>query len=125
MPNQLLDELDVRALGNGKDWKTLHEFRYVTAKGEVITVPAGFITDFASIPWFFRRLFQPATGRHRRGAVVHDWIYRTPSVKISKAEADKIFLAIMKLDGTQSIRREAMYNAVKMFGSGSYVERKV
>jgi hypothetical protein len=89
----------------------------------VIYVPAGFITDFASIPWFFRRLFQPATGRHRRAAIPHDWIYGTPDVAISKEDADAFFLQGMIADGTEKWKRNVLYGAVHHFGDSSYMPR--
>ena len=123
MPRTFLDHLDVRAMDDGKNWIVLHEFRYATKAGEVITVPAGFITDFASIPKFFRRIAQPATGKHRRAAVIHDWIYRTASVLISRKNADLIFSEIMEVDGTPSWKNTMLYQAVDKFGASSYVTR--
>lgn len=43
--------------------------------GQIIVVPAGFKTDFASIPWGFRNLFPPI-GKYSRAAVIHDFLYR-------------------------------------------------
>lgn len=124
MPSTFLDHLDVRAMDDGKNWIVLHEFRYVTRDGEVITVPAGFVTDFASIPWFFRRVAQPATGKHRRAAVIHDWIYRTASVQISREKADLLFQEIMDIDGTPIWKSTMLYQAVDKFGRSSYVTRE-
>lgn len=41
----------------------------------VILVPAGFVTDFASIPWGVRNLFPP-NGPWARPAIIHDLLYR-------------------------------------------------
>jgi len=123
MMTGFLDPVDVRALPDGKNWLVLHEVRYATRMGRVIYVPADFITDFASIPWFFRRLFQPATGKHRRAALVHDWIYRTPDLRIDKSEADSIFRDIMLGDGLSEWKVWLMYNAVRFGGAGSYKPR--
>ena len=101
----------------------LHEVRYVTRSGRVIYIPGEFETDFASIPWFFRLIFQPATGKHRRAAVVHDWIYRTADQDFTKEEADLIFLEIMEMDGVSKVKRKMLYQAVKRFGSSSFVKR--
>lgn len=120
----LLDPLDVRALNDGKDWELLHEFRYVTKSGISIYVPAGFITDFASIPraaWWL--IGSPATGLYRKAAVPHDWIYRTADVNITRKEADNILLEIMVLRGVTLWRRRAIYTAVRLFGGSSYVKR--
>lgn len=66
---------------------------------EVVNVPTGLVTDFASVPrpfWFWVAPW----GRHGRAAVVHDHLYRLGSVtdpvagtmrRPSKREADRIF----------------------------------
>lgn len=121
--SRFLDDIIVKPLPNGRDWQVQHEIRYVTKLGRVIYIPAGFITDFASIPKFFRWLFQPATGKHRRAAVVHDWIYRTPTEDYTKAAGDTIFLEIMELDGVEEWKQTMLYQAVANFGGSSFKAR--
>jgi hypothetical protein len=41
--------------------------------GDTVTVPAGFKTDLASIPWF-ARAFIPISGRVAKPALLHDWL---------------------------------------------------
>ena len=120
---RFLDRMDVTPLPNGKDWQLLHELRYATGTGEVIYIPAGFITDFASIPKFFRRVYQPATGKHRRGSVIHDYIYRTDSLNYTRKQADQVFLEIMELDGVSRFDRKAIYYSVRTGGSSSFIDR--
>ena len=59
-----------------------------------ITVPAGFVTDFASIPRLLWRLLPP-TGRYTRASVVHDLLYRTPGL-CTRAQADAVLYEAMK-----------------------------
>lgn len=120
---KFLDKIVVEPLPNGKDWQLQHEVRYITKDGRVIYIPAGFITDFASIPWVFRRLFQPATGKHRKAAVVHDWIFRTADSPFTFEEANEIFNDIMILSKTENWKRTLIYNGVKFGGRSSYVDR--
>ena len=77
-----------------------------------IIVPAGFITDLASIPRVFRFLIVK-NGRHRRAAVVHDWLCRL-GLEFNRVTADKIFLEAMKLCGVPRMRRRLMYWAVRV-----------
>ncbi len=52
------------------------EYRVGSAESaEIIVVPVGFVTDFASIPWGLRNSFPPL-GRHARAAIIHDFLYR-------------------------------------------------
>ena len=52
-------------------------------------VPAGFITDFASIPRLFWTVVGHPAGKYAQAAVLHDYLYRTNSV--SRAKADSLF----------------------------------
>ena len=52
-----------------------------------ITIPAGTLTDFSSIPWFGRILVR--WSKVDIAGVVHDWLYQTAFT--SRARADKIW----------------------------------
>jgi hypothetical protein len=79
---------------------------------ELIVVPKGFETDFASIPkWVPRWLFDPS-GRHRSSAVVHDYLVRLDG--FDRKLADQIFLEAMALKKVKKWRRKAMYKFVRI-----------
>lgn len=82
-----------------------------------IKVPAGFKTDYASIPRAFQ-LFIPKVARHRYAAVVHDWLYNreSPYVNMTRKEADDIFLEAMADLQVSPWMRWTMYSAVRAFG---------
>lgn len=42
--------------------------------GRTIRVPSGFVTDFASVPWYARSAIS-VLGRHSIPAIVHDYLY--------------------------------------------------
>jgi hypothetical protein len=110
---------------DGSDWEVFETFVYSTELDgvkTVILVPAGFITDFASIPRFFWRLLPP-TGKYGKAAVIHDYIYRTPSVNLTRAQADTVFRDAMKDLGVGWWTRTAMFRAVRLFGGGAYEPR--
>jgi len=98
-------------------WALTDIFGYETTWGEAIWVPTGFIMDFASIPRTFWR-FEPPTGRARRAAVIHDWLYASKLKE--KKIADKIFLEAMEVCGVPEAKRQIMYQAVKLFGGRGY-----
>lgn len=78
-----------------------------------IVVPAGTVTDFASIPRFFWRLLPP-WDIHRRAAIVHDYLYSTQTHP--KEIADKVFLEAMQALNVPAWKAQAMYRAVQWFG---------
>jgi hypothetical protein len=108
--------LDLEYL-DGKDYRLLTAFQY-DASGFTVTVPAGFVTDFASIPSLFWNILPP-TGKYGKAAVVHDYMYRTPDA-YSKEIADATFLEAMGALGVGWFTRYTMYLAVRAFGSSSY-----
>lgn len=80
---------------------------------DIISVPKGFITDFASIPQFFRNIIE-TVGKHGKGAVLHDYLYYTG--ERPRDEADEIFNEAMGVLGVSGWKRMIMYRAVRMFG---------
>ena len=105
--------LKVQRLGENS-WKLLEDYTLATDKYEV-TVKKGFDFDGASIPRILWSVVgSPMEGNYVPGAVIHDGLYA--SQKVSKTEADNIFLDLMKQSKVGYIKRTSMYLAVKMFG---------
>lgn len=118
--------LDARKLGAEKEgralWKLLAPLVYVSdLLGKTITVPAGFVTDFASVP----RLpltYLLAGDKAHEAAVVHDYLYTTHAVNgeaVTRAQADAVFReAISALKGRAP--GFLMWLAVRVGGSGAW-----
>jgi len=79
----------------------------------MIIVPDDFVTDFASIPRIFRAI-HPVNGRHRKAAVVHDYLCRDETTR--RKVADKVFNEAMKVCKVAGWRRVQMYLAVRIGG---------
>ena len=86
-------------------------------QGLRVTVPAGFSTDFASVPWLFRRIL-PRSGEYNAAAIVHDYLYSCRSVP--RKAADQIFLEAMHDVGVPGWKAKAMYSAVRLGGGRAY-----
>lgn len=74
----LVRELPSREVGGRQLVKLCEPLEYRVGGAEspeIIVVPCGFVTDFASIPFGVRNLF-PALGRWGRPAIIHDFLYR-------------------------------------------------
>ncbi len=93
----------------------VYETGLLAYDSELIIVPAGYRTDFASIPRFFHRVLPPV-GKYSRAAVVHDWLcdVRPPLCK-SDTAAD-IFREAMVDLGVSPWKIGIMVFAVKTFG---------
>lgn len=102
-------------------WQLTSDLGYQSASGCVWIVPAGFLTDFASIPRFAWRLFPPAGGAWDRASVLHDYCYRTGVT--TRDNADNLFYEALRADGVGWWTARTFYAAVRWFGSGNYKEK--
>lgn len=118
-PPTLADEdLDVRWI-DGRQWRLLVEFDFASAVLErLIRVPAGFETDFASVPRLLWPILDP-TGPYGKAAVLHDWLYRTRGLA-TRDQADRVFLEAMEALGVGWWTRTIMYRGVRVGGGRSY-----
>jgi len=107
---------------DGRNFRLLESFIYYTNKKEVICVPEGFITDFASIPRLFWSIIGSPIGRYGKAAVVHDWLYHTQ--KYSRKYADAIFLEAMAVLGVNWLKRRTMWLAVRIGGHFPWKKRE-
>jgi hypothetical protein len=85
------------------------------------TVPAGFITDFATAPLIVGWLIQKQ-GDFNRAAVLHDYLYTEKTC--SRFLADALFRDVMREIGVPLWRRIAMYYAVRFFGWTGWKKEK-
>ncbi len=85
---------------------------------QVIRVPRGFETDFASIPVWASAVFNPI-GDNAEAAVVHDWLYAVGE-KGQRDQADAIFLYALEQSRVPPLERKLMYEAVRAGGANQY-----
>lgn len=114
-------QLKVIPLDNGKDWEVIEEFTYYI--GELgsetyVTVPVGFITDFASVPRILWSFFPP-WGKYGKAAVIHDFLWvgnkmvkGGEQVSVDRKTANFIFLEAMGVLEVNVAVRYVMYWAV-------------
>lgn len=109
------NEINVKPLPNGKHWITKDWVAVFISKYGLIFIPKKFETDFGTIPRILWTIVgAPATGKHRRAVLFHDWIYSTQ--QCSRKEADDICLDIMKFDKVTIAKQYLIYLAVRGIG---------
>ncbi|EDQ9400003.1 DUF1353 domain-containing protein [Salmonella enterica] len=101
------------------NWRVYEPFAFYLSNDErdVTEVPAGFITDLATVPRIFWTVLPP-DGKYVKAAIIHDYLY--DNALRTKFEADRIFLDGMTVLGVPKWKRTVMYWAVRMFGRGNY-----
>ena len=110
------DPLNVEIQANGVCGRLLTEFEYhvgCETSPDIIKVPEGFVTDFASTPWGTWNIF-PKLGRYSKAAVVHDYLYQ--SKLRSRAMADLIFKEAMGVLCVPAWQSTLMWLAVRLCG---------
>ncbi len=103
-------------------WQLEMPLVYVSKIVGVICVPAGFETDFASVPRFFFTYLLTGNTAHAP-AVVHDYLYRTPTELVTRAQADATMLEAMEATKVPWWRRQLIYAGIRAGGSSAFKER--
>lgn len=101
----------VHVVEDGDYWLLLAPLTY-QGKYETFVIPAGFRTDFASVPHALTWLV-PRTGIFNRAAVLHDHLCRHPR-PVSLKDADGIFRRVLRELGVGPVRRWIMYAGVRI-----------
>lgn len=83
-----------------------------------VIVPAGFETNFASVPRI-PVAFELAGGKANEASVVHDYLYSRADL-CTRAQADAVFKEAMGLTGVPAWRANIMWAAVRLFGQSHW-----
>lgn len=102
--------------GDAQDWIVNIPMVYAIGTGQhQITVPRGFVTDFASIPPLVQRITGLTPyGQYSRAAIIHDWLYWTQGC--TRAQADRLMVLAMKESATESLEAVTIYRALQAAG---------
>lgn len=76
-------------------------------------IPAGFVTDGASVPRILWNIIPPF-GQYNKAALLHDHLYKTQ--KYPRNVADQLFLDAMAALKVPRMERAAMYSGVRIGG---------
>lgn len=101
-------------------WEVVEDFT-IDIDGHAITIPAGFTTDLATIPWILRGLINTYE-LGTTGPIVHDYCYVQQGLisadgrSINREQADRFFAALMFADGVAIWRIACAYYAVRVAG---------
>jgi hypothetical protein len=105
--------------GDSRLFILLAVYRYLSDRFGEIEVPAGFITDGASVPRIFWNIFAPF-GDYFCAAIIHDFLYSKHNRHRHRAECDLIFLEAMEAAGVPWLRRRLIYRAVRLGGWAAF-----
>jgi hypothetical protein len=118
--SSFLDVLDVTPYGDGVTWYLNKPFSYdlgVEGSGNTIDVPAGFTTDFASVPKVFWNLLPP-WGKYGPASVLHDWLYWNQTT--TREVADGILREAMQVCKVSVVDINIIYDGVRIGGQHAW-----
>ncbi|PZA21404.1 hypothetical protein DMO24_10395 [Modestobacter versicolor] len=94
-------------------WEVVEPLVY-RGRRDTFVVPAGFRTDFASVPRLVVWLI-PRFGRYTPAAVLHDWLVTTglQTRVVSSRDADGLFRRVLRELGVPPVRRWLMWCGVR------------
>jgi hypothetical protein len=94
-------------------WEVLEPLVY-RGRRDTFVVPAGFRTDFASVPRVVVWLI-PRVGRYTLAAVLHDWLVTTglATGAVTSRDADGLFRRVLRELGVPPVRRWLMWTGVR------------
>jgi len=110
------------AFGDNQNWILLEPLVYVIGDtSERIVVPAGFVTDLASVPSEFwgPPLTLTPTGQYSRAAIIHDYLYW--SQKCTRDQADRLMVIAMKESNVGRFDAVAIYEGVHLGGERAWL----
>jgi hypothetical protein len=102
---------------DGRNFVLREPVDYVTAAGEVITIPAGAESDGASTPAAIWPTIPPF-GSYWRAAYLHDYLYRY--TQRPKSECDSLLLEAMLSCGVGEIEARLIYEGVNIGGNDAF-----
>ncbi len=111
-------ELEVEPADEYDDnlWRLQRNLNYYSGVlGKAVIVPAGFVTDFASVPRI-PIAYDLCGSKANKASVVHDYLYAKGNI-CTREQADAVFKEAMAITGVPTWRRNLMWAAVRVFGS--------
>ena len=107
-----------------RTYKLLDDLVLADDYQRTIIVPAGFVTDFASIQVlhnaFLFVLFALVSGYGNYAATVHDWLYEHGS--LTRKEADAVLYRALRAEGVARWRAWLMWAGVRIGGAKQYTK---
>jgi hypothetical protein len=98
-------------LKDGKTFRLIDPVKFQTF-GFSCVIPAGFETDFASMPLKLARW-----GKYGWAAILHDYLYsKDCELILTRTRADGLFYIFMRHMGTNAALSSIIYFFVRLFG---------
>lgn len=100
-------------------WILTEPMAYITPRG-IFVVPAGYLTDHASVPRLLTSVVPPVKSCVAEGSVLHDWFYNRDSPEVPRAFADECLRELTLSRGGSKALGYITWGAVRVGGWNLY-----
>ena len=122
-----LDDPRMKDQTEGQQWELLEAFSFRSCWWGTITVPKGYVTNFASVPKAFHNLIDDDDPVILSGSVIHDYLYTRHGgrhiaclVPLSRQECDDVLCEAMAVCGAARWQIWAVRTALRWFGQSHW-----
>ena len=106
------------AFADGRNFVLVAPMSYtILNTGQTITIPAGFVTDWASTPRIIWAVLPPF-GTYTKASVIHDYLYWMQYC--TREQSDKILLAAMIESNVSAVDQRTIYDGVRVGGQEAW-----
>lgn len=116
-------ELKARGLSK-QNYSLVADLAYESDAFGPIVIPAGTVTDFASVPRIAYTYISPESPAILYASVVHDYLYgvhgKLPLRRLTRAECDWVLREAMLICGARPTQAWLVYKAVRLFGGSHW-----
>ena len=97
-------------------WRLVEDFGYQTQAGNILVVPAGFETNFASVPRLLWPILPLSDAVYDKAAVLHDYaVSHRHLIGYSRMDCHRLFREVLLFSGCGRVKTGVMYGAVVVF----------
>jgi hypothetical protein len=103
---------------NGTEFVVTRPYPYIIGStNTALVIPAGFVTDFASIPAGLRAILE-RQGPYSRAALLHDYLYWAQGC--TRRQSDNLLMIAMQETNVPWAERQAVYRGVRLGGLSAW-----
>ena len=120
---QMIQAPTLKPFSDSKDFMLVRDMIYILGETDIsITVPKGFVTDFASVPKGLWSFGLSPHGKFSKAAIIHDYLYWTHGC--TREQSDMIMLIAMKESQVEKVDQFALYEGLDLAGNPAWVENR-
>jgi hypothetical protein len=103
------------------EWRLIRELQLADPEHQLIVVPVGYLTNFASIRglrvWLVL-IYALLVGYGNASCAVHDWLY--DQGQLTRRQCDDVLYRALRAEGVARWRAYLFFAGVRLFGSAHY-----